>query len=285
MADLGDPTIDRTLEAELVRALRVEADSIPFRVRAADVRAAAARTSSRRRRLPVALAASVALLTVGAITFTITTRAPGDVGAAPAAMPDLPSYERLLEVSIGGRELARGEGVVAADATVLSVPVVTGFHPAEVVFTCNGSAVTLSAAGDGSPIRELLGGLDFDCSSGVSRTWIAGPAAIGASGTGLRIEADAGTAWRAIVIGLPDTADVVAGTEAVAGLPSFEELAAAESASSLPEVARAAAAATGESTLYRVPGLGEPAAMQSVLACTGGPLTLVWARRPDVVGG
>ena len=278
-----DESFDPTLEPTLRQAMRAEADAIPFRIRAADVRAAAAaQARSRRRRVPLAIAAALVLVAVGGLVVVATYRGIDVTGAAAPGTGGpslLPAYERLHEASIQGPELARGEGVVAAGGAVLHVPVMKGFHPSEVAFACSGPGVTLSAAGDRSPIRDPLGGPGFDCSAGVSRSWIAGPAAMGVAADGLRIDADPGTAWRAIVVGLPDTADVIAGTTPVAGLPSFADLAAAESRS-LPEVARAAAAATAESSNSRIQGLGGPRTMQSVVACTGGPLTLVWADGP-----
>jgi hypothetical protein len=277
--------LDPVLEPALRAALRSAADEIPLRIRADDVRAAVAgRARARRRLAQAAIAASFVVLAVGGLALASAYWSSGRVASEPppaGAVEQLPEYDRLLEITIGGRELARAEGLPGGGTTVMPVASVEATRPAELVLACRGGAVRLpdfpAMTPDGRINEDLP--LDVACTEGTYRIWLPGSTAVDVAAGGLVVDPEPGAAWRAVVVGLPAATATTAGTAAVTGLPSFEDLALG-GAPGAPEIARGSGTAGEAPLASRIAGLDGPLAIEVNLACVGGPLAIVWAGGP-----
>ena len=231
MADVQDPI----LESLLRTTLREEAASVPFRLRPEDVRPTVARTSGPGWR-PIMLVAAVALvgLAAGGVmlagAFRAVPRVEPSAPPAPLTGPlaGIPSFERLLGVAASfDPVIARAEGFAPADSTTV-LTADTAMPWVAVVFACQGPGLALGSQPGGPTTVNEYGpalGPAIDCSGGV----LGSPVLWSSPDTvhGLLINAQAGTAWRAIVIGRPvDVPERPASASAMPGLPAFEALAA-----------------------------------------------------------
>jgi hypothetical protein len=256
MADELDPVLESLLRS----TLRAEAASIPFRLRAKDVRPSVARTKGPGWG-PILLAATVALvgLSVGGVLLAGAFKpAPRvDPTAPPAAvggpLSDLASFERLEGVVSPSLErvVARGEGHAPADATTLlrsaeAIPWV------EVDFACSGPGLSFGSAATGPAINQEFGPLSsIACDGGILRIPLIWPAPDAEHG--LVVNAMGGTAWRAVVMGRPlDVPERAASTAALPGLLPFDQLLSSRAGHG-PEVARGSGVGDGAGTSFTMP--------------------------------
>jgi hypothetical protein len=273
--------LDPVLESALRSVLRAEAASIPFRVRADDLRPTTARTASSGWR-PIVLVAATALvgMAIGGVALagafhpterTAPTAVPaGSAVPAPSAMPPgipgplaaLPSFDRLLGLVEFDGEIGRGEGYAATDTTtVLRATRVAPWE--EVLLTCSGPGLELDRSGDGP--RTLRP--PFDCDGGLQSLPVGWPAPRADGGLTLRVRG--GTAWRGVVIGRAEPiAESPAGTGAVSGLPTFDELEALYPRP-ITELARGSGSAGATDVSFVMPVATVPTGqLEIVLACS-----------------
>ena len=257
MADELDPV----LEALLRSTLRAEAASVPFRLRAEDVRPTVARTNGPGWR-PIILVAAAALVGVavgGTMLAGSFKPAPRVEPSAPppaavtAPLAELPSFDRLAG-GIGvpfDHVIARAEGVAAAGSPTMlradeALPWVA------VVFTCDGPGLSFGSAPGGPKLSDVFLP-SIECDRGVMNL----PVVWSAPDTehGLVVNARAGTTWRAVVTGRPlDIPERAASSAAVDGLPPFEELLTSRFGIG-PEVARGSGVGDAAGTSFTMPAL------------------------------
>jgi hypothetical protein len=269
---------DTRLELALRAALSDEAAAVPFRIRPDDVR-----TRARTRRASgtlgklagglAAVAAAVALLFVGASLLP----APSGPASQPGggALDSLPPFERVLAASISGHELARAEGV-GPDGGTLAGTIVPG-RPAELVLACSDGEIGVSLVVDGA---ELFLGTR-PCTGGLGEVAVPARDTRDATVASLALDVPRGTAWRAVVTGAEPSVVVDAGASDQASLPAWHELAAMGS-SGATEIARASGSAGDGAVTYRVPGLGAAAALEILMTCDVGAITVSFADAPEV---
>ena len=254
MADELDPVLESLLRA----ALHAEAASVPFRLRAADVRPSVTRTKGPGWR-PIILVAAAALVGTavgGTILAGAFKPAPRTKPSAPPAavsgpVAELPSFDRLEGATTVpfDRVIGRAEGLAPADAAT-TLRADEALPWIEVVFTCNGPGLSFGSI-PGGPNATPGPNLSIECDGGVMRT----PVVWSAPDTehGLVVTARGGTAWRALVMGRPlDIPERMASTAAVPGLLTFEQLLAFRPGHG-PEVARGSGVGDDAGTSFTMP--------------------------------
>lgn len=284
MADQVDPVLELLLRT----TLRAEAASVPFRLRAEDIRPVTTRARSRGWPPIVLVAALVAVGLVGGGVLLAGRYVPPDRTVVPspvvpvgvAGLSSLPSFEQLGDLVTFDREIARGER--GADGTETVVLHGEGGVPwTEVLFACQGVPPRLGPVGTN---------LDVFTSERVLNCGGGGRMRFPARGTpsrpedGLWVEAPAGTAWRAIVIGRSqDVADVPAGTDGAVQLPSFDTIVADRPGGVVLATGRGTAASTDQSfVLGPITWTGE---VLLVGACTDGSAQLAFGTMSTVDAG
>ena len=174
MADQLDPR----LEGKLRMALRAEADSLPFTIRAAELgRLSAERRRARsRQRLALLASAAVVAVAIGGLALGSLSRPSGIVGgtpsptvaASPAAVASLPSFVQLIAAADpGAREVARESGDSGAAPGVWGVDGISGRRSIEIEIACSGGPITLSV-GTGGGFGEITIGT-FTCKRSIER--------------------------------------------------------------------------------------------------------------------
>jgi hypothetical protein len=274
-----DEPIDPALEASLRRVLRQEAARLPFTLVADEIHAVRlGRTTRARRSLALVAAAAVIVVGVGVAALTIRPPGPASTPEAPAdqALASLPSFERLLGAAQPATEIGRGEGSPSEAAGEVPVAELPAGERAQVVAACTGPDLDLAVV-HGARRTDLL---PIACTGGVSSGPVPGAALPDTGSATLVVDPAPATAWRVVVVGDATSALASAGQDAVPGLPGFDQLLEQARVGAV-EVARGSGTATDATVGYRIPGLAEPAGLQIVFACSGGPLGLAWATGPD----
>jgi hypothetical protein len=257
MADELDPVLESLLRS----ALRAEAASIPFRLRAEDVRPRVARTKGPGWG-PIMLAAAIAVvgLAAGGVLLAGAFRPTPRVGptAPPAVVTGplsaLASYDRLEGAAPVpfDHPIAHAEGL-APDDSATTIRAGEAIPWVEVIFACSGPGLSFGSSGSGPQVNQNVGPLPpIACDTGVQRLPLVWPNPD--TEQGLVVNAVGGTAWRAVVTGRPlGVPERAAGTAAIPGMLSFDELRRALSPGHGPEVARGSGIGDATATVFTMP--------------------------------